>query len=78
MALGHGRDVFELLTRMLFSRVYYQYLGQTWSEKFAKLQAHLDGMINKANSQIASLQNKCSGKRNPPPNLKPIFADSFI
>jgi E3 ubiquitin-protein ligase CCNP1IP1 len=37
--------------------VYHQYLGKTWSEKFGKLQAHLDTIVNEANSQIGNLTN---------------------
>ncbi|ORY59469.1 uncharacterized protein BCR38DRAFT_303365, partial [Pseudomassariella vexata] len=38
--------------------VYQEYLGKTLTEKYSNLSVHLDKVINEANSQISTLQNK--------------------
>ncbi|KAI1852474.1 hypothetical protein JX265_011108 [Neoarthrinium moseri] len=40
--------------------VYQEYLGKTLTEKYTNLSVHLDKVINEANSQITSLNNKIS------------------
>jgi len=47
--------------------VYHQYLAKTWSEKFAKVQIHLDSFVNEANSQFAGLEEKLRSKSSPYP-----------
>ncbi|KAI2619239.1 hypothetical protein GGR54DRAFT_630786 [Hypoxylon sp. NC1633] len=44
--------------------VYQEYLGKTLTEKYSNLSVHLDKVINDANLEITSLQNKLTRMKN--------------
>jgi len=37
-------------------------LAKTWTEKFTKIQSHLDGFVNEANAQFAGFEEKIASE----------------
>lgn len=46
------------------ARFYQEYLGKSLTDKYTKLNLHLDKVVHNANSEISTLHSKVAGKLN--------------
>lgn len=58
----HWRVLFDTSDICTARSVYQEHLGRTLTEKYSTLSAHLDKVINEANSHITTLQTTVSSK----------------